>query len=72
MSMNPARSFASELPGRMFAHVWIYFVAPPVGMLLAAEIYKRLGRGKVICAKLCHTPEERCIFRCGYPGTRLA
>ncbi|MGA9526019.1 MAG: aquaporin [Myxococcaceae bacterium] len=71
MSMNPARSFASALPGQLFAQLWLYFVAPPVGMLLAAEVHRRIG-GKVICAKLHHTPDKRCIFRCGYPGTRLA
>jgi aquaporin Z len=67
MSMNPARTFASALPAELWRAVWIYFTAPPLGMLLAAETYLRLvGARKVICAKLNHDNEKRCIFRCGY------
>jgi len=67
MSMNPARSFGSALPARLWGSLWIYFVAPPMGMLLAAQVYvwARGARG-VICAKLHHANEQRCIFRCGY------
>ncbi len=42
MSLNPARSFAAALAGNKWEHLWIYFVAPPVSMLLAAEIYRRV------------------------------
>ncbi len=42
MSLNPARSFAAALAGNKWEHLWIYFVAPPIAMLLAAEIYKRI------------------------------
>jgi len=67
MSMNPARSFASALPSRIWHAFWVYLVAPPVGMLLAAEIYMKLsGVRRVICAKLHHHNDKRCIFRCGY------
>ena len=67
MSMNPARSFASALPARAWAPLWIYFTAPPLGMLLAAEAYLRLkGAGKVYCAKLHHNNTKRCIFRCNF------
>lgn len=67
MSMNPARTFASALPAQLWRTLWIYFTAPPLGMLLAAETYLRLaGARKVICAKLNHNNEKRCIFRCGY------
>jgi aquaporin Z len=67
MSMNPARSFGSALPARLWGSLWIYFVAPPLGMLLAAQAYVwvRGARG-VICAKLHHANAQRCIFRCGY------
>jgi aquaporin Z len=42
-------------------------MAPPVGMLLAAEIYTRTrGKRAVACAKLHHRNDQRCIFRCGY------
>ena len=67
MSMNPARSLASALPGRIWHSLWIYFTAPPLGMLLAGEIYVRFrGKDAVLCAKLHHDNEKRCIFRCGY------
>lgn len=67
MSMNPARSFGSALSARDWTALWIYFTAPPAGMLLAAEVYTRIkGRRAVVCAKLHHRNSQRCIFRCGY------
>lgn len=67
MSMNPARSLASALPSLNFQHLWIYFTAPPLGMLLAAELFVRQrGLAKVLCAKLHHENSERCIFRCSF------
>jgi aquaporin Z len=67
MSMNPARTLASALPGRLFDALWIYFVAPTIGMLLAVEAYRLIRRTPdVICAKLNHHTHRRCIFRCGY------
>jgi aquaporin Z len=41
MSMNPARTFASALPAQIWTALWVYFTAPPLGMLLAAELYVR-------------------------------
>jgi len=67
MSMNPARSLASALPGQLWKALWIYFTAPPLGMLLAAEVYCHLrGKASVRCAKLHHHNDKRCIFRCNY------
>jgi aquaporin Z len=67
MSMNPARSFGSALPAGMWSGLWLYFIAPPIGMLLAAQVYLRLkGKGSVACAKLHHINNYRCIFRCNY------
>jgi aquaporin Z len=69
MSLNPARSLASALPAGAWAALWIYFVAPPLGMLLAAELYvRRRGLTAVFCAKLHHDTSQRCIFRCRYAG----
>lgn len=69
MSMNPARSFGSAI----FAHsagLWIYFTAPPLGMLAATEAYHRMvGRARVRCAKLHHPRRTTCIFSCGYLET---
>ena len=68
MSMNPARSLGSAVIPQLWKFLWIYFTAPPLGMLLAAEVYLRLrGAHRVICAKLHHHNDKRCIFlRCGY------
>lgn len=67
MSMNPARSFASAMPSRIWSAFWIYMTAPGLGMLLAAEMYLcAKGARGVICAKLHHHNDKRCIFRCGY------
>ena len=67
MSMNPARSFASDFVGMQWQGLWIYFVAPIIGMLTAAEVFVRTrGMNSVICAKLNHSGNARCIFRCGY------
>jgi aquaporin Z len=37
MSTNPARTFGPALCARYWHALWIYFVAPPLGML-AAEV----------------------------------
>jgi aquaporin Z len=71
MSMNPARTLASAA----FAgtgDLWIYLVAPPLGMLASAELFVRLGVARhVRCAKLHHGgvshTGSRCIFHCGHP-----
>jgi aquaporin Z len=64
MSMNPARSFASAAPAGLWSTLWIYFAAPPLGMLAAAALHRRLGRAAG-CAKLRHSADQRCIH-CGY------
>jgi aquaporin Z len=67
MSMNPARTFGSAVGAQLWMSLWIYFVAPPLGMLLAAEVYQRLNAGAAIsCAKLHHDNNKRCIFRCNF------
>ncbi len=66
MSMNPARSFASAFPIRLWQDLWIYFTAPVLGMQLAAAWYqRRRGRQAVGCAKLLHPDDQRCIH-CGF------
>ena len=72
MSMNPARSFGSALAADLWNGLWIYFTAPPLGMLAAAELYLWLrGRHAVGCAKLHHRNDKRCIF-CGKPAGQPA
>jgi aquaporin Z len=66
MSMNPARTFGSALLARDYLGLWIYFTAPPMGMLLAAELFtRRYGIRRVLCAKLHHPATGPCIFGCG-------
>ncbi|HKP12686.1 MAG TPA: aquaporin [Blastocatellia bacterium] len=67
MSMNPARTLGSAVFAGTWTALWVYFVAPPLGMLLAAEVYLRLnGARQVFCAKLHHHNNARCIFRCRF------
>jgi aquaporin Z len=64
MSMNPARTFGSAVLPQLWDSLWIYFLAPPLGMLVAAGLYLRL-KHVVACAKLHHQNKFRCIF-CEY------
>jgi aquaporin Z len=67
MSMNPARTLGSNVLASTISPLWIYFTAPPIGMLLAGEYYaRRHGGAGVRCAKLHHPSAVRCIFACGY------
>lgn len=63
MSINPARTFASALPANVWTAFWIYYLAPPLAMLTAAEMYLRITgrRSRDICGKLCPNTETRCI-----------
>jgi aquaporin Z len=63
MSMNPARTFGPAAYGGYWHTLWIYFIAPTVGMLAAAETFLRIRRGVApYCAKLHHANHEHCIF----------
>ena len=66
MSMNPARSFAPAFYVSYWHALWLYFIAPIVGMLVAAEVFLRArGGAPPYCAKLDHANNKRCIFRHG-------
>jgi aquaporin Z len=68
MSMNPARTFGSAFSAGIFRSLWIYFTAPPLGMLCAAELFLWWkGKFAVKCGKLHHDNDKRCIF-CGANG----
>ncbi len=67
MSMNPARTFGSAFLAKSFDALWVYFLAPPIGMLAAAEVYVRLRSIRAVhCAKYHHNNNKRCIFRCRF------
>ena len=64
MSTNPARTFGSAFHASYWHALWIYFVAPSIGMMIAGEVFLRFRKGAVpFCAKLHHANHERCIFR---------
>lgn len=65
MSMNPARTLASAVPAGDFMALWIYLVAPPLGMLLAVEARRAAGSASsAFCARL--SPHGR--FLCPFCG----
>ena len=65
MSMNPARTLGSALLSADFRSLWIYFAAPPLGMLTAGELFvRRHGLHRVLCAKLHHPHTGPCHFAC--------
>lgn len=68
MSMNPARTFGSAFGANVWMSLWIYFVAPPIGMLLATEVFTK-GKRAANCAKFHHHNNQRCIFRCNFEPT---
>lgn len=69
MSMNPARTVASAVGAQLWTALWIYFLAPAIGMLTAAELFTRVrSAAAVACAKLHHHNNQRCIFRCNFQG----
>ena len=67
MSLNPARTMASAVWISAWDSLWVYILAPPLGMLLAAQVYVwTRGRQRVHCAKLNHHTSRRCIFDCSF------
>ncbi len=66
-SVNPARSFSSALFAWMWQGIWIYFLAPCLGMLTAATFYIRtFGPDSVYCAKIFHDLRSVCPFLCHF------
>jgi aquaporin Z len=67
-SINPARTVGSAVFANVWRSLWLYFVAPLLGMLMAAELYVRLyGPEKILCAKLHPDPAYPCPFLCRFP-----
>ena len=70
-SINPARTTGSAVVACVWTAVWVYFVAPLLGMIGAAEIYARVyGVEAVLCAKLHPDPKYPCPFQCQFPHHR--
>jgi aquaporin Z len=68
-SMNPARTLASAAPGHIWQNLWVYLLAPTLGMLAAAQLLLFVrGSSAVGCAKLLHPKGVTCIH-CGQRAT---
>ncbi len=65
MSLNPARTLATNVPAMQWDSLWVYLLASPLGMLLAASAIENWRGPRRACAKLLHAPDQRCIH-CGY------
>lgn len=66
--MNPARTIAAMLANGAWDNAWMALLAPILGMQLAIDAYRlTTGRTQVLCAKLAHNTEGRCIFKCQHP-----
>jgi len=66
-SLNPARSLGPAVVTGDYHLLWIYFVGPPAGALLAAWLYLALARGhRPLTAKLYHDARFRSVL-----GSRL-
>jgi len=71
MSMNAARTVGSAVYAQAWMALWVYFTAPVLGMLSAAQLFVSVrGVQKIYCAKLHHHNAQRCIFRCDYARAR--
>jgi aquaporin Z len=67
-SINPARTTASAVFAHVWTAVWLYFLAPVLGMMTSAEIYVHAyGIDHILCAKLHPDPGYPCPFPCRFP-----
>ena len=72
-SINPARTVGSAVFAHLWSAGWVYFAAPLLGMLGAAEVYVRsYGPDRILCAKLHPDPRYPCPFLCHFPLHRHA
>jgi len=67
-SINPARTTGSAVFAHVFTALWLYFLAPIMGMMFSAELYLRSnGQDRILCAKLHPDPAYPCPFLCHFP-----
>jgi hypothetical protein len=66
-SLNPARTLAPAILQPDFTAIWLYFVGPIAGGLIAVGAYRGQWGSRTVCAKLYHTEKYRCPFdTCDY------
>ncbi len=63
-SLNPARSFGPALVSGSWHSHWLYWIAPPIGALLAVGAFRLLSGGArdVLTGKLFHVSHYRSVF----------
>jgi aquaporin Z len=70
-SINPARTTGSAVFAHVWTGWWLYFIAPVLGMLTSAEVYRlAFGSDRILCAKLHPDATYPCPFICQYPRHR--
>lgn len=64
-SLNPARSFGPALIAWTWTQQWLYYIAPPLGALLAVGAFRllTLGQRELLTGKLFHEASYRSIFK---------
>lgn len=64
-SLNPARSFGPALVAGLWDAQWLYFVAPPLGAVIAVGLFRIITAGErdVLTGKLFHVPHYRSVFK---------
>lgn len=69
-SMNPARTFGPYLVLGTFTSIWIYFVGPLLGAIVAWAAYRYLTPRhlETLTAKLFHDPNHRTTLRTELPA----
>jgi aquaporin Z len=66
-SLNPARTLGPAVLAPDYTALWIYFVGPIAGALVAVAAYRGQWGGQAVCAKLYHTETYACPFDgCNY------
>jgi aquaporin Z len=66
-SANPARSLSSALFAMIWRGIWIFLLAPTLGMVVAALVYQRvMGEERIYCAKVFHDLTTPCPFNCRF------
>jgi aquaporin Z len=66
-SLNPARTLAPAILAPNYTALWLYFVGPIAGALLAAAAFSGQWGNRTVCAKLYHTEKYPCPFdSCDY------
>ena len=66
MSINPARTVASAIVSNRWTAIWIYFVGPIFGMLVAAEIFSIFNKKRQVQCTGMNPHSTFCrVFKCG-------